>query len=193
MDKISDMARDTRYLRLHGRHWHVVVAIPRHLHAVFGRSQFKQSLHTDSLARALRLRWAVVARMQQEIERVQLELAAKGKLAADDPVLAEAYEWREVTEANEHWQRKGEDEFLSQGTRSLIEADSKVIEAKHGALKARAFRGIALGVATPESTAASVVGHSREGMTHGVYSGGPSIEQMRACVEAVKLPRKRRD
>ncbi|MBZ9881725.1 tyrosine-type recombinase/integrase [Mesorhizobium sp. CA10] len=42
----------------------------------------------------------------------------------------------------------------------------------------------------PESTIAAVVGHEegRKGMTFGVYSRGPSDEQMRACVEAVKLP-----
>lgn len=35
----------------------------------------------------------------------------------------------------------------------------------------------------------AVVGHKRPGMTLGRYSGGPSFhEQMRACVEAVKLP-----
>lgn len=33
-----------------------------------------------------------------------------------------------------------------------------------------------------------VVGHARQGMTLGTYSGGPGIEQMKACVEAVKLP-----
>ncbi len=34
----------------------------------------------------------------------------------------------------------------------------------------------------------AVVGHKRKGMTAGRYSGGPSLEQRRACVEAVKLP-----
>lgn len=36
----------------------------------------------------------------------------------------------------------------------------------------------------------AVVGHKagREGMTLGTYSGGPSLEQRRACVQAVKLP-----
>jgi len=35
----------------------------------------------------------------------------------------------------------------------------------------------------------AVVGHKRPGMTLGRYSGGPSLhEQMKACVEAVKLP-----
>lgn len=31
----------------------------------------------------------------------------------------------------------------------------------------------------------SVVGHERKGMTLGIYSGGPSIEQKRSCVESV--------
>ncbi|MCZ8377028.1 MAG: tyrosine-type recombinase/integrase [Beijerinckiaceae bacterium] len=35
---------------------------------------------------------------------------------------------------------------------------------------------------------ASVVGHKRQGMTLGLYSGGPSREQLTECVEAVKLP-----
>lgn len=40
----------------------------------------------------------------------------------------------------------------------------------------------------PESTIAVVVGHKRTGMTLGVYSAGPLIEQARACVVAVQLP-----
>ena len=35
---------------------------------------------------------------------------------------------------------------------------------------------------------ASVVGHKRQGMTLGLYSGGPSNEQLTECVEAVCLP-----
>ncbi len=42
----------------------------------------------------------------------------------------------------------------------------------------------------PESTISSVVGHEegRKSITLGVYSGGPAWQQMRACVDAVKLP-----
>lgn len=42
----------------------------------------------------------------------------------------------------------------------------------------------------PESTIAAVVGHSegRRSITFGVYSGGPSDDQLRRCVEAVVLP-----
>ena len=40
----------------------------------------------------------------------------------------------------------------------------------------------------PEHIIAAVVGHKRQGMTLGVYSAGPAIEQARRCVEAVQLP-----
>ena len=33
-----------------------------------------------------------------------------------------------------------------------------------------------------------VVGHARQGMTYGLYSAGPSVNQLRECVEAVRLP-----
>ena len=40
----------------------------------------------------------------------------------------------------------------------------------------------------PENVIAWIVGHKRPGLTFGRYSAGPSMEQMRACIEAVKLP-----
>jgi len=45
----------------------------------------------------------------------------------------------------------------------------------------------------PESVIAVVVGHKRPGMTFGVYSAGPLLEQARACVEAVKLPEEKKE
>jgi hypothetical protein len=40
----------------------------------------------------------------------------------------------------------------------------------------------------PESIIAAVVGHKRQGMTLGLYSADPKLDQARRCVEAVKLP-----
>ncbi len=42
----------------------------------------------------------------------------------------------------------------------------------------------------PPNIISTVVGHAegRKGMTLGVYSGGPSLDQLRACIEAVRLP-----
>jgi integrase len=41
----------------------------------------------------------------------------------------------------------------------------------------------------PETIIAAVVGHKRQGMTLGGYSAGPALDQLRACVEAVGLPK----
>jgi len=41
----------------------------------------------------------------------------------------------------------------------------------------------------PENVIAWIVGHKRPGLTFGRYSAGPSMDQMRACIEAVTLPR----
>ncbi|RST88329.1 integrase [Aquibium carbonis] len=40
----------------------------------------------------------------------------------------------------------------------------------------------------PESTIQTVVGQKRASIAFGVYSAGPSLEQLTACVEAVRLP-----
>ncbi len=39
-----------------------------------------------------------------------------------------------------------------------------------------------------ENIVMRVVGHKLQGMAFGVYSGGASLEQLRACVESVRLP-----
>jgi integrase len=44
-----------------------------------------------------------------------------------------------------------------------------------------------------ENIIAAVVGHKRQGITFGVYSDGPSVEQHRNCVEVVRLPIKPQD
>jgi integrase len=41
----------------------------------------------------------------------------------------------------------------------------------------------------PEHIVAVAVGHKRAGVTLGRYSAGPLLEQVRACVEAVRLPK----
>jgi integrase len=52
----------------------------------------------------------------------------------------------------------------------------------------RTFVTLAEQAGQPESTIRAVVGHKRAGMTFGIYSGGPSLEQRRMCVERVRLP-----
>jgi integrase len=40
----------------------------------------------------------------------------------------------------------------------------------------------------PENLIGAVVGHRRPGLSLGLYSSGPSLEQLRTAIEAVKLP-----
>ena len=40
-----------------------------------------------------------------------------------------------------------------------------------------------------ESLIAATIGHKRQGITLGVYSAGPLLEQVRAVVESVQLPK----
>jgi hypothetical protein len=40
----------------------------------------------------------------------------------------------------------------------------------------------------PENLIASIVAHKRPGLSLGLYSSGPSIEQLRTAIEAVTLP-----
>jgi integrase len=74
-------------------------------------------------------------------------------------------------------QRVGVDERQDGQRRSLVNFHSF----------RRTFVTLAEQAGQPESIIRAVVGHKRPGMTFGVYSGGPSLEQRRACVEAVRL------
>ncbi len=58
---------DTRFLERHGSKWRVVISVPRHLHETIGKTKLKQSLETDSLAEANRLKWVVVEALQAQI------------------------------------------------------------------------------------------------------------------------------
>ncbi|HEV7437631.1 MAG TPA: DUF6538 domain-containing protein, partial [Pseudorhizobium sp.] len=58
---------DKRFLERHGDQWRVTLAVPRHLRSQLG-TRLKQSLHTDSLAVANRLKWAVIKELRERIE-----------------------------------------------------------------------------------------------------------------------------
>lgn len=88
---------DKRYLELHGSKWRVVVNVPKELHEKLGR-KLRQSLNTDSLREANRLKWDVVADMKQQIyeaghpEEVRLERMRASLKAYSREVLREEAE-----------------------------------------------------------------------------------------------------
>ncbi|TCR75646.1 tyrosine-type recombinase/integrase [Rhizobium sp. BK376] len=77
--------------------------------------------------------------------------------------------------------------------RRLCKVDEKREGKRRGLVNFHSFRRWFITKAEqagqPESTIAVVVGHKRQGMTFGVYSGGPLLEQARLCIEAVVLPK----
>lgn len=139
-------ARDTRFLQMHGRQWRVVVPVPRALIAAVGLKHLKQGLKTDSLTVAQVKRWAVVAKLKQEIDA----RAANAASANDNPLLKEALEWQEIVKVNEWLDRRGElDPEIETQLRTVIEMRTNKVETEHGKLRALEFTGIATGQATP--------------------------------------------
>lgn len=60
---------DKRFLEQHGNKWRVVVNVPRDLHKEIGKTKLKQSLDTDSLEVANRLKWSVLEALQAQINQ----------------------------------------------------------------------------------------------------------------------------
>jgi integrase len=52
----------------------------------------------------------------------------------------------------------------------------------------RTFITLAERAGQPESIISAITGHKRQGMAFGTYSGGPSLEQRRKCVQSVMVP-----
>lgn len=136
------MAKDQQYLRLHRRQWHVVLAVPRPLQAALGRTQFKASLHTDSLSKAQRLRWPVIEGMRREIAGAEAALVASSK----DHLLADAMAWKALRpELKGTADAKGATVVYE----DLITEEAKTRVRDEGPKRARAFLDLALGTATP--------------------------------------------
>ncbi len=117
-----------------------------------------------------------------------VSLRTDGKEAEDDVFP----EWPGVKKSTSLRERsfKTSNEFTTY--RRAVGVDDKKEGKRRGLVNFHSFRRWFITKAEqagqPESTIAVVVGHKRSGMTFGVYSAGPLLEQARACVEAVKLP-----
>lgn len=151
---MAAMSKDTKYLRLHGRSWEVVVAVPRHLKAQFGRSQLVHPLLTDSLTIARRLRGKVVEAFKQEIARANQRhergLDGPRNPVSADPGVAEALGWRDLMRSDERLQERDNNSIAAALVyNELIEQDARALAQGAGLHAARSFLGIATGTATP--------------------------------------------
>ncbi len=76
-DETPDMARTSDLLQRSGR-WYFNKAFPKELWSITGTAPFRVSLHTASLAMAVRLRGPVEARYWATVDRARLKLAGGG-------------------------------------------------------------------------------------------------------------------
>jgi len=83
-----------RYLERHGRKWRVVVPVPRSLHGRLG-TKLKETLPTESLETANRLKWAVVQRFQAQIASAQNQQELSPAVLTQ-----EALQWRQHSSGN---------------------------------------------------------------------------------------------
>lgn len=90
----SKSSSDKRFLERHGDQWRVTLAVPRHLHARLG-TRLKQSLQTDSLAVANRLKWGVIQELRERIE-VMMEGDVKDQAAVLREALLVRKEFRKA-------------------------------------------------------------------------------------------------
>lgn len=79
--------------------------------------------------------------------------------------------------------------------RTALRVDEKAPGARQSNIDFHSFRRWFITKAEmagqPPHIISSVVGHARQGMTLGTYSGGPSVDQLRACVASVQFPKEK--
>ncbi len=149
----SDMgtSADQKHLRKHGRQWHVIKAVPRAARGILGCSQLKETLKTDSLLRAQRDRWPVLARMQNAIDAALHQASRQTAPTSLDPLLRDALEWRDYTTKDERlFSRQGNESIVVAAEyASLVEDEARQKALEHGLPAARDWQGVVTGTATP--------------------------------------------
>jgi hypothetical protein len=141
---------DRRFLELHGAKWRVVVAVPRNLQKAIGTTKLKQTLDTDSLSEANRMKWAVVAELQGRID------AARNPQGKPADLLEEAKKLANFRRAasGEEEDRSLFDHIMDRVDEILGDAietarDGSAVHEAEREAAAKAFAGVALGQRTP--------------------------------------------
>ena len=112
---MSHISGDRRWLEQHGGTWRVTVAVPRSLHHKLG-TRLKQSLGTDSLSQANRMKLRVVHELRLRIQR---ELQKSGALPRSD--VADAIEIRES------WRKADSERVLADIHREIARRGEEIL------------------------------------------------------------------
>jgi len=111
----------TRYLQKIGHSWYVRVKVPKSLQEIVGNTHIRRALHTRDLDKANHLKWAMVAIIKAELNRI------KGY----DPLNLKAHQYRqEIRKAFEN-----ENYDLVDTLEDVAVEEAEKIEANTGNLK----------------------------------------------------------
>jgi integrase len=139
-----EMTRANSYLARHGNVWRVQVAVPVAVQGIIGAKVLFASTRTDSLSLATVRKHALIHTLKSRIEAAKRQLKGQGRI--DNPLLAEAAEWRNAL-AGEASSYLGEPIAIGDIEGAFFARMEEVIE-KDGAAAARTLASIAHG-ATP--------------------------------------------
>lgn len=141
------MSRNS-YLRKKDNTWHVVVEISHSLRRRAGQARYKQSLGTDSLAEANRLKLPYVAEFLRKLAELK-----KGVFDPRAALMADALEFNRAYElSNPHDQEALHVTFNEREEMlSTIKDRAREIAEQHGNEEGLRFLGVASGTATPLS------------------------------------------
>lgn len=145
------MAKDTQHLRFHGRHWHVVVAVPRHLRSHFGRSQLEHNLRTDSLTEARQGRGVHVAHFKRAIAAAQQEQAgALSPSATTANMPGDPLWWAAYTQDDERLHHRDNNSIAAAHALEEIAAAERLqINIEHGIHAGDDWDGVRRRIKTP--------------------------------------------
>jgi hypothetical protein len=137
------MPLDKSYLALHGHTWRVQVAVPKAQVQIIGTKVLFASTHTDSLSLANLHKHALIHTLKGRIEAAKRQLRGQGR--ADNPLLAEATEWRKAL-AGEATSYLGEPIAIGDIEGAYFARMDELVE-KEGPTAARTVSSIAHGAA----------------------------------------------
>lgn len=130
------------HLEWHGAIIRVKVRVPPSLQATVGKAWLKESLPTAVPKDAEILKWPVVARLKQ-----QLGKSRQGR--PDDPLLTEAFAWREAKQDEAERIEAGEIDADDAAVDGALDARADTVERLEGGDRRSLFTAVASGAATP--------------------------------------------
>src|SRR5271163_2699365 len=138
---------DTQHLEFVGRSYRCQMAVPHRLRTIMGKAKLVRSLKTDSLSTANLRKLKVLHDFRKALHDAERKL--RGQLG-QDPLMAEALEWREAFEVEDRQGDGGPDapDYVS----TALEARYGEIVRTEGEARAEALVKVAVGKQTPISS-----------------------------------------